>query len=112
MQTSALYTSQGEIRVGHNLATLLWINNASFCMLHWDKRSADVAANLGIQFRKMTETSENTSGSRGSISLRRKYLDLYTVELRAKGQTVVHAGARRASRCGSHEGIAQGFYLT
>ena len=88
---------QGEIWIGHKLAELLLlINKASFLHAALRQDSGDFEANLGIQFRKVAETSENASGSRGSISLRRQYLDLYTVELRANGQTVVFAGTRLA----------------
>ena len=36
-----------------------------------------------MQFCKVAETSENAAGPRSSVSLWRKYLDLYTVKLQA-----------------------------
>lgn len=45
-----------------------------------------------MQFRKVAETSENAPGPRSSVSLWRKYLNLYTVKLQVTVRLLLHCG--------------------
>lgn len=45
-----------------------------------------------MQFRKVAETSENASRPRSSISLWRKYLNLYPVKLQVKVRMLLYSG--------------------
>lgn len=45
-----------------------------------------------MQFRKVAETSENAAGPRSSVSLWRKYLNLYTVKLQVIVRMLIHIG--------------------